>query len=115
MERSPRSAIKSECTVISRVDKLLIALVRRSKKAVSEASGIMYSRAELFRMYIELRITGPVTATHESAGEFSTNIETGTQGFTSRVRIRVLVNPMCVTYHGIHIHILVDNKPKPWH
>jgi hypothetical protein len=91
LERSSRSAINWECTFVSLVDKLIIALVRRSKKAVSEGSGIMYSRAELLGMNIEWEATGGVSTTHESAVECSKDAKIGTGGFVSYVRIDSLL------------------------
>ena len=87
-----------------------MALVRRSKKAVSDASGMMYSRAELFEMWIEWRATSGVSGTHESTGECSKDANAGTWNFTytsglSHCHVRI-------TYHGIHIDILVDNQSK---
>jgi len=60
------------------VDKVSTAFVRRSKKAVSEASGIMYSRAKLLRMCVESRAMGRVLDTHESVGVPSKDAKMGT-------------------------------------
>ena len=78
LERSARPAINSEWTVVNWVDKVSTAFVRRSKKAVSEARGIIYSRAELLGMCVESRATGRVLGTHESVGIPSKDAKMGT-------------------------------------
>ena len=64
-----------------------MVLVRRSKKAVSEVSGMMYSQADLLGRCIERRPTGGVWTTHESVGECSKDAKMGRWNFTSHVSI----------------------------
>ena len=58
MESSARPNINSEHTVVSWVDKVSTAFVRRLKKAASDTRGIMYSRVKLLGTRVELRATG---------------------------------------------------------
>jgi len=89
-----------------------MALVRRSKKAVSEASGIMYSRAELLEMCIELRAIDRVPAAYESAGGFSKDDKMGRLGSTPHVRIRVIVVFVPLTTVSIFSSLSTTNRRR---
>lgn len=91
------------------MDKFFIELVRRSKKALSEARGIMYSCAGLFEMCIESKAIGRVPVTHESAGELSKDAKMGILGSTSHIRIRVVVVFVSLTKVSLSPSLLTIN------
>ena len=63
-----------------------MALVRKLKKAASEASGMIYSDAELHGRCVQSRPTLETPATHESARESFMDAKMGIDGSTSHNR-----------------------------